>query len=132
MLMTNELNRRSVTHDDSKFESPEFEDYASVIDEFQKHPFGSEGYKQAKAKIDKAVKHHYERNSHHPEHYTDGIEGMDLMDLVEMVCDWKAATLNNPNAPGNMENSLKFGIEKYNISPQLAKVLYNTIKNFKL
>ena len=103
-----------------------------MIDEFETHPFGTNGYINAKIQIDAAVQHHYSMNRHHPEHYEDGIEGMDLADLVEMVCDWKAATLNHKNSPGNMDRSLNYAIEKYKISPQLAKILYNTIRNFKL
>lgn len=120
---------RGDIHDNSKFGPNEFPIYASAIDEFEKHKFGSEGYLKAKESIAPAVKHHFQHNRHHPEHHKNGIDDMDLVDLLEMVCDWKAATLNHPDAPGNMAHSLEFAIKKYNISPQLAKILENTIKN---
>lgn len=129
---TDNLGDRALCHDDSKLVPPEFPAYSSMIDEFEKHPFGTEGYTNAKTKIADAVKQHYKMNRHHPEHFENGVEGMDLADLIEMVCDWKAATLNHKSAPGNMERSLNHAIEKYKISPQLAKILYNTIQNFKL
>lgn len=29
---------------------------------------------------------------HHPQHFRDGVAGMNLVDLVVMLADWKAAT----------------------------------------
>ena len=123
---------RALVHDASKLEEPEFSQYASVTDEFEKHPFGTDGYFKAKEKISDAVKLHYSKNNHHPEYYPNGIENMDLMDIVEMLCDWKAATLNHKTAPGNMVTSLEYATEKYKISPQLAQILLNTIKRYGL
>jgi hypothetical protein len=39
-----------------------------------------------------AIQHHYKANSHHPEFYDNGVEGMSLFDVLEMLLDWKAAT----------------------------------------
>ena len=127
-----ELLERSLNHDESKFGPEEFPVYAKAIDKFETHHFGTPGYVEAKNSIASATKHHYEHNRHHPEHYSDGIAGMDLVDLIEMLCDWKAATLNHKDVPGNMAKSMEFGIRQYKISPQLAKVLYNTIQNYRL
>ena len=33
-----------------------------------------------------------EQNRHHPEYYEDGIAGMTLVDLEEMLSDWEAAS----------------------------------------
>jgi hypothetical protein len=45
-------------------------------------------------------------NSHHPEHYGNrGISGMDLFDVVEMMCDWMAAARRNP-ADGSGSTSM--------------------------
>ena len=38
-----------------------------------------------------ALQHHYEDNCHHPEHYRNGIHDMNMVDLIEMLCDWRAA-----------------------------------------
>jgi hypothetical protein len=40
-----------------------------------------------------AIQLHRSRHSHHPEYHADGVEDMSLLDLVEMVCDWKAANM---------------------------------------
>jgi hypothetical protein len=127
-----ELQNRSLVHDDSKFGPEEFPIYASMFDEFAKHPFGTPGYEAAKEAIKVAVDKHHSLNRHHPEHHVDTVRGMDLVDLLEMLCDWKAATMNHPKAPGNMIRSLDHAVKKYNISPELATVLMNTIENYKL
>jgi hypothetical protein len=67
--------------------------------------------------------HHYAANSHHPEHYKEGIAGMDLFDLVEMFCDWKASAERNP-ADGV---KLEYNVRQFDISPQLAAILANTL-----
>lgn len=127
----NNLLARAVIHDDSKLTVPELEPYATVIDEFGKHPFGSEGYEQIKSQLQGAITHHYENNRHHPEHFENGINDMDLVDLLEMLADWKAATLNK-GGNGDIHKSISMLSEKYGINPQLSQILSNTVKNFGL
>lgn len=130
--ISKEVMRRGNEHDLSKYEKEEYPVYEQFTAEFAKHPFGSEGYNKIKEAMASAIQHHYQHNRHHPEHFPDGIEGMNLVDLLEMICDWKSATQNHPETPGDMGKSLQVAIQKYNISPQLAKVLYNTMRDFGL
>lgn len=123
---------RGNLHDNSKYEDAEFPIYAEMMDEFEKHSYGSKGYDKAKEAIKPATDHHYRHNRHHPEHFDNGIEGMNLVDLLEMLCDWKSATQNNDQKPGNLKKSIEIGVKKYNISPQLVKILYNTAIDFKM
>lgn len=74
--------------------------------------------------IQEAVAHHYAENSHHPEHYQAGVAGMSLLDLIEMVCDWKAAGEASPN--GDFARSLELNRERFNLSPELVAILENT------
>src|SRR5271165_1053435 len=71
-----------------------------------------------------ALEHHYACNSHHPEYYgADGVAGMDLFDVVEMLCDWIAAAKRNPADGVKLEHNVKlFGIDR-----QLASILANTL-----
>lgn len=55
----------------------------------------------------------------------DGINGMTLIDLIEMMCDWKAATLRH--ADGDIYKSLEINAERFKYSPQLKQILKNTI-----
>jgi len=73
-----------------------------------------------------ALKHHYENNSHHPEHYPNGINGMSLLDLIEMLADWKAAGMRH--ADGDMQKSLEINKKRFGMSDQLAEIFQNTIK----
>ena len=49
---------------------------------------------------------------------------MNLMDLIELICDWRAAA--DRHADGDISESIKKNIERFNISPQLASILDNT------
>ncbi len=55
-----------------------------------------------------------------------GINGMSLLDLIEMLCDWKAA--GERHADGSMERSLTINRERFKISPQLQSILENTAR----
>lgn len=51
---------------------------------------------------------------------------MTLMDLVEMFCDWKAATERMHD--GNTRQSLEVNKKRFHISDQLHKIFENTVK----
>ena len=120
------LLKRGFTHDDSKLKNPELTEYPKYIEQLRKTEYGSEEYKAITCGgMKEIIKHHYANNSHHPQYYENSIEGMNLFDLIEMFCDWKAASVRNPN--GSMEKSVEFSVNKFNICPQLASILRNTI-----
>lgn len=52
------------------------------------------------------------------------VDGMTLLDLVEMFCDWKAAT--ERHADGSIVKSIQHNKGRFNISPQLVSILENT------
>jgi hypothetical protein len=53
-----------------------------------------------------------------------GINGMTLIDLIEMICDWIAAGLRH--ADGDIFKSIKINKERFDISDQLTQILINT------
>jgi hypothetical protein len=71
-----------------------------------------------------ALDHHYRNNSHHPEHYTNGVNGFDLFDLIEMFMDWKAATERHTD--GDIHKSIKINTNRFQLSKQLADIFKNT------
>lgn len=87
-----ELIRRANVHDNSKLESPEKELFDLYTPKLKNCTYGSDEYKEFLKGLEVALNHHYANNSHHPEHYENGVNGFDLFDLVEMFFDWKAAT----------------------------------------
>lgn len=121
------LNGRGERHDKSKLASPEKETFEEWRPKLSSMLVDSPEYANALAKMGTGLRHHYENNSHHPEHYKNGIAGMDLLDLVEMVCDWMVAAENQgkPIDPGWAQK--RFGIE-----PQLLAIIMNTVDALNL
>lgn len=125
-LMIEELDRRARDHDQTKLSSPEAEIFGEYTPELAKTEYDSPEYKALLEKVRPAIDHHYAKNRHHPEHWVNGVEDMTLPDLVEMLCDWKAATERNKN--GNIRTSIEKNTVRYNLSPQLAKIMQNTVR----
>lgn len=120
-----ELMKRQFTHDQSKLNLPEVEAFAEVTPKLKKLTYGSPEYHDNLKLIQSALKHHYSVNRHHPEFFENGIEGMNLIDLIELICDWYAASKRH--ADGDIHKSIKIGAERFGISHQLVAILNNTI-----
>ena len=125
-IVTNELTIRAVRHDMSKLAEPEKSGYDKLTADLKDIVYGSPVYKQALADAKPVIDHHYRANSHHPEHYANGIAGMSLLDIVEMLCDWKAASERTKQ--GSIAQSLTHNKTRFGISDQLAAILENTVK----
>ena len=121
-----ELLNRAKVHDDSKLVSPEKELFDEMTLILNKIEYGSPEYKESLEKLKPALDHHYLVNSHHPQHYHNGIDDMTLHDIVEMYCDWRAAVLRTQN--GDMNKSIDINTERFNMSPQLSQIFKNTLK----
>lgn len=120
------LSGRAALHDDSKLDSPEKEAFDAVTPRLKSLTYGSPEYRAALKEIKPAIAHHYSVNPHHPEFYSNGIYGMSLLDVIEMLCDWKAASERHDD--GDIKRSLEINGERFEISPQLQSILYNTAK----
>lgn len=125
-LMIEELDHRARVHDLSKLESPEAEIFGEHAGLLADAVYGSPEYENSRQKTQIAREHHYAKNRHHPEHWKDGINDMTLIDLVEMLADWRAATERNKN--GNIRRSIQMNKDKYEISDQLARIMENTVR----
>jgi hypothetical protein len=122
---SNVLMQRALDHDRSKFTPEEqgpLDEMQRLVNEQGQVPFGSPEYEERKKILAPMLKHHYENNSHHPEHYSDGVNGMDLYDIVEMFNDWKAASERGEES----QMSITQACERYEVSPQLEKIFKNT------
>lgn len=120
------LEERAATHDASKLVEPEKSGYDRLTIQLRDVGYGSDAYRAALAEAQPTIAHHYARNPHHPEHHADGIAGMTLVDLVEMLCDWKAASLRT--AQGSIAGSLAHNRQRFQIDDQLAAILANTVR----
>lgn len=125
-----ELTYRAAIHDNSKFSPDEFNVHSDNVHHFNKYQFNTKEEQELRHRLSPASISHRKRNRHHPEYFENGIDGMNIIDLLEMICDWKSASTRVPG------DSLRKGFpilkEKYNISPQLLKILENTARDFKM
>lgn len=121
-----ELIKRANIHDNSKLESPEKELFDEFTPKLKDCTFGSDEYKGFLKGLRVALIHHYENNSHHPEHYENGVNGFDLFDLVEMFFDWKAATERMKD--GDIYKSIAINKERFSLSEQVVDIFTNTAK----
>lgn len=120
---------RSNNHDRSKFNEPERSGFQAMSEELKlaDAQYGSDEYRAIlRAYKPTTIGHHYECNDHHPEHFPDGISGMSLLSLLEMLCDWKAATERMKD--GDIAASLAINADRFGIEPQLMCVLVNTAR----
>ena len=115
---------RSHAHDKSKLEEPEKSGFDKYTPLLKGCTYGSEEYKIFLKELGVALKHHYEKNSHHPEHYMDGLKGMSLLDIVEMFCDWKAAT--ERHADGSLDRSIGINKGRFAYDDLLECIFQNT------
>jgi hypothetical protein len=148
---------RLCNHDTSKLREPEkavFDEYTPKLAETT---YGSDKYKQYLAEMKKALDHHYATNRHHPEHFKKyvcngcfkeykempdccdvcgysqfqaeaDISQMTLIDLCEMVADWKAATLRHGD--GDIFKSIEANQGRFKYSDELKQILINTVREY--
>lgn len=118
------LKQRGMDHDSSKLMDPESSIFSEIVPSLKKCKYGTEEYKAGMDRMRPALSHHYSHNRHHPEFHESGLSGMNLVDIMEMFCDWAMASKRNIN--GSFKNSLEVNIKRFGISPDLADILKNT------
>lgn len=125
-FFTDKLTNRGVNHDAVKLESPEVEIFAEHTECLKDLEYNSPEYKEHLAAMKVALDHHYANCRHHPEHFANGVNDMNLIDLVEMLADWKAASERQHN--GNLLTSIEQNATRFKMSDQLKQILLNTAK----
>lgn len=132
-LVAVELIKRGQEHDESKSESPELEGFAEHFKnraKLEKLEYNSPEYIQSLEELKPTLDHHYARNRHHPEHFPNGVNDMTLIDVIEMLLDWKASSQRQND--GNIRKSIKSAAERFGIEQQLRQILENTVAFFNL
>lgn len=119
---------RADKHDKTKLRYPEKAVFDKFTQRLKETTYGSDEYNNdTEGEMAPALKDHYAANSHHPEHYENGINDMDLIDLVEMFCDWKAASERHED--GDLGQSILTNKKRFKMSDQLVKIFQNTAKS---
>jgi Family of unknown function (DUF5662) len=54
---------------------------------------------------------------------------MDLLDVIEMFCDWKAATMRHDD--GDISKSIEINKNRFNYSDDIEQIFKNTVKYFE-
>jgi len=124
------LKSRGRYHDASKLLSPEIEIFAEYTPKLKTLQYDSDEYTKSLEEMGVAIEHHYAKNRHHAQHFENGINDMNLIDVIEMLADWIAATKRTKN--GNIHQSMKLNKEKYKIDDQLYSIMKNTIQLFEI
>ena len=129
------LLKRAEEHDTSKLEEPERSIFIEYTPKLKKVTYGSNDYTAFLKEMKVALNHHYAHNKHHPEYndingfsfqtLNDPIRAMDLIDIVEMLCDWMAAC--ERHADGDIGKSISHNEKRFGINEQLSQLFRNTI-----
>ena len=127
-IVITELQKRQILHDESKLSDLEKDTFDKYTPMLKKLTYGSEEYNKALSGMKEGLKHHYENNKHHPEYWNNGIHDMSLVDLLEMLCDWIAAT--ERHSDGDIFRSLEINQKRFGYSDELKNILKNTIYHY--
>jgi hypothetical protein len=121
-----ELAQRAAVHDASKLEDPEKSAFDAVTPRLAVTQYVTEAYRDGLGELGPALAHHYANNRHHPENRQHGVTTMTLVDLIEMLADWRAATERHEY--GSMVYSLRNNAARFNIPDPLMRVLWETAR----
>jgi hypothetical protein len=129
-MAVRELLRRGEIHDQSKLGDLERKTFVEFTPKLKNSVYGSEEYKGFLKDMGPALANHYANNRHHPEWFEQGISGMNLIDVLEMLLDWKAATLRHDT--GDIMRSLEINQKRFGIDSQVMAILTNTVRDMGL
>lgn len=119
-----ELLKRGETHDLSKMSPEEVHAFTEYTPKLKTCTYGSAEYKSYLVELGPALEHHYKANRHHPEHFNEGVKGMNLIDLVEMFVDWLASTRRH--ADGDILRSIEVNQQRFGFNEDLVSIFRNT------
>lgn len=122
-----QLINRANRHDASKLEEPELSVFNEFTPKLKTSTYGSPEYAGFLDGMAEGLEHHYAVNDHHPEHFKFGIADMDLIQVLEMLCDWKAATERHDD--GDLRKSIEINMERFGYGDEMVALLTNTAEN---
>jgi len=156
LIVADELTERASKHDGSKLGDYELQGFVEYTPKLKNCTYGSDEYKGYLNAMKPFLDHHYKENRHHPEHFRrftcnlcfkeykpeapdfctvcgntqfteePDMSQMNLIDLVEMICDWIAATKRH--ADGDIIKSIDINGERFVYGDRLAEIFKNTVK----
>lgn len=129
-LIIEDLVERHDDHDRSKMVEPELFGFAAMNADarLKDLTYGSPEYRAVLKEHRPTIDHHYQTNDHHPEHYPNGIAGMTLGALCEMLADWEASSHRMKD--GDLRLSILHNADRFGYDAVLAQILINTAVEF--
>lgn len=98
------------------------------MDEEPRYPYGSAEYIDKIRRWKKVFDHHYKCNRHHPEHFLNGINDMNLVDMIEMLCDWVG--YKNIMSIREAIKVVDTQMDRYGFSNDLRDIMKNTLIDY--
>jgi hypothetical protein len=126
-----EIGRRMYSHDNDKIANDTiFEVYEQYNSKLRNEKYDSPEFLKYAKIMRPAVQLHTSKNRHHFYDKSNQIknEEVDLIDLIEVLCDWIGATERNPNI--DFKEALEYNFEKYNIPKEWRIIMLNTYINY--
>lgn len=136
-----DLQTRALEHDNSKLTNPvEVDGYGRVGPLLTISQSGSPEFEAHKKEMQPAIDAHMQslgardgtcdcENRHHVESHANGLQDMNLIDLLEMLADWKAAGARQESS--SIEKSIEMMCKRYNASEEMVRLLRNTAEYLK-
>jgi len=122
---------RALLHDWSKLMcQDEFFGFAEITHKLKDSTYGSEEYKKNLASVQKTIQYHYARQPHHPEHFKNGVNEMTLVDVIELLCDWRSSVKRH--ADGCIWRSITINKDRFKMGEILPNILRNSVKGKKV
>ena len=118
------LKLRAEVHDQSKMKEPEKAYFDKYTPKLKDTTYGSDEYNQYLKELKPGLDHHYAANRHHPEFHPNGISDMNLVDVIELFCDWLAATIRHTD--GDIHKSIDYNEKRFAYSSQIGRIFHNT------
>lgn len=126
-VILNEISKRVLQHDKSKLEYPEYNLWCKM-DEEPRYKYGTKEYFDKIERNKHVFNLHYKHNTHHPEHYVNGILDMDLVDVLEMLIDW--ISYKDKIRISEAIELIEQQSRRYGLSEEFECVLKNTLINY--
>lgn len=126
-FLQQELKQRADTHDLSKLEYPEIK-WLIEMDKEPRYKYGTQEYFDKMKRWAKFFNHHYKENRHHPDHFSSGVEGMNLADLSEYLMD--IISYYDEMHVDDAIKTIEAQQSRFKIDTQLAQVLKNTLLDY--
>ena len=139
-LAVQNLVKRTAKHDASKLCAPEKQEFDRMTPVLATLTYGTQEYKDSVKELGPALRHHFTFNDHHPEHYPDkDVSKMSAMAIIEMICDWRAASERTKQRADGDEylkrsfaEGLAYNQERFGYSDDIASIIKATARELGL